>query len=246
MASVDAPIIGKMWSKGFCSRGASRPPHVILASFLVHLTNQTHIRPYQRINTNFKSASMLTILYSIHQIHPRRSSSRVYSKNTSKLTSWEMSTIFKGLHLIGSRTKTATFPFIYASHHSQNSQTIGSQFKVQTRFPIWHHISLASLLIPFLQLIPSILIFLVENNSIREFLAASIGLQLVLVLKLHLLSHSLPHTAILHTQNTIRPQFMLSNISQAPMNTVYHSTPNPWPQSKNLIISPITMIEKPI
>ena len=51
---------------------------------------------------------------------------------------------------------------------------------------------------------------------------------------------------ILPTHNTIRPQFMISNISQALMNTVYHSTPNPPPQSKHLITFPITMIEKPI
>ena len=117
---------------------------------------------------------------------------------------------------------------------------------MQTRFPILHHIAPASPLIPFLQLIPSILIFLVDDKYIRAFLTASIGLQLALVLTLHLFSHSLTHIEILPIHNTIRPQFVLSNTSQAQMNTVYHSTPSPWPQSKHLITFPITMIENPI
>ena len=37
MASVDPPIIGTIRSKGFCSRWSTRPPHMILASFLVYL-----------------------------------------------------------------------------------------------------------------------------------------------------------------------------------------------------------------
>ena len=140
----------------------------------------------------------------------------------------------------------ATFLFIYASQHSLNSQPIGSRFKVQTKFLIWHHITPASPFIPFLQLIPSILIFLVEDKSIRAFLDASIGLKLVLVLTLHMFSHSLPHTEIIPTHNTIRPQFMLSNTSRALMNTVYNSTPNPRTQYNHLITLPITMIERPI
>ena len=117
---------------------------------------------------------------------------------------------------------------------------------MQTRFPTWHHIAPASPLIPFLQLIPSILILLVYNKSIRALLSASIGLKLALVLTLHLFSHSLPHTEITPTHNTISPQFMLSNTSRALMNTVYHSTWNSWPKSNNLITLTITMIDKPI
>ena len=99
--------------------------------------------------------------------------------------------------------------FIYAIQHSLNSQPIGYWLKVQTKFPIWHHIAPASPLIPFFQLIPSILIFLVDGKSIRALLATSIGLQLAFVLTLRLFSHSLPLTAIIPTHNTIRPQFML-------------------------------------
>ena len=101
-------------------------------------------------------------------------------------------------------------------------------------------------MISFLQLIPSILILLVNYKSIRTLLDASIALQLARVLTLHLFSDSLPRTAILPTHNTIRLQFMLSNTSRALMNTVYHPTPNPWPQSKHSITFPITMIERPI
>ena len=78
-------------------------------------------------------------------------------------------------------------------------------------FPTWLHIVLASPLIPLLQFTPSILIFPVEDKSIKELLDASIGLKLAIVLKLTLLSHLLPHTEILPTHYTIRPQFMLSN-----------------------------------
>ena len=110
---------------------------------------------------------------------------------------------------------------------------------------MWHYIALASPLIPFLQLTPLILIFLVEDKSIYAFLAASIGLRLALVLKFTLFSHYLLHTEILPTHNTIRPQFMLSNISRALMNTAYHSTPSPSPQSKHSTTFQITMIERP-
>ena len=111
-------------------------------------------------------------------------------------------------------------------------------------FPIWHHISLASPFIPFLQLIPSILIFLVDKFFIRELLAASISLQLLLVLTLHLFSHSLPCREILPTHNTMRLQFMLSSTSQELMNTESHSTLSPRPQYKHSITFHITMIER--
>ena len=73
--------------------------------------------------------------------------------------------------------------------------------------------------------------------------AASIGLQLALIRTLHLFSHSLPHTAILSTHNTIRPQFMLSNASRALMKTASHSTPSPFPQSKHSITFHNTMLD---
>ena len=101
-------------------------------------------------------------------------------------------------------------------------------------------------MIPFFQLIPLILIFLVDYKSIRALLSASIGLKLALVLTLHLFSHSLPHTAITPTHNTISPQFMLSNTSRALMNTVYHPTTNTWPQSKHLTTLSTTMLDRPI
>ena len=138
----------------------------------------------------------------------------------------------------------ATFTFIYVSQHSQNSQPIGSKLKVQTRFPIWNHTNLASPFTKFLQLIPSILTLLVEDNYIWALLSASIGMQLELVLTLRLFSHSSPHTEILLTHNTISLQFMLLNTSVALMNTAYHSASNPQQQSKHLITFPITMIEK--
>ena len=140
----------------------------------------------------------------------------------------------------------ATFLSIYASQHSQNSRPIGSQFKVLTRFQICHHIPPASLLISFLPLIPSILILFVNNNSIRAFLAASIGLQLELVLTLHLFFHLSHHIEILPTPNAIRPQFMLSNTSWAPINTAYPYTPTHRQKFKHLIAFFITMIEKSI
>ena len=143
-----------------------------------------------------------------------------------------------GTALTWLKHKDGKVPFIYTSHNSQNSQPISSHFKVQTRFPIWHHIDPDFPLIPFLKLIPSILIFLVEDKSIRELLDASIGLQLALVLTLRLFSNSLPHTAIIPTHNTISQQFMLSNTSRALMNTAYNSTRNHRQQSNNLTTSP--------
>ena len=88
MDSFNHPIIGTIWSKGFSSRRASKHPHMIPASFLVYLKIQTHRRPSQRTDPNFTSASMLTNFSSTHNIHPRRPSSRTYSKNTFKLISW--------------------------------------------------------------------------------------------------------------------------------------------------------------
>ena len=74
---------------------------------------------------------------------------------------------------------------------------------------------------------------------------ASIGFQLALVLTLHLFSHSLPHTAILPTHNTIRPQFILSNTPRALMDTESNSTPSPCPQPNHSTTFYITIIERP-
>ena len=98
----------------------------------------------------WKRASMLTISYSIHQIQPRRPSSRHYSNNTSKLTWWEMSNNFRGFVYLAPAQRRQHFrssmpvrihiihsPLVLSSKCKQGSQYDA----ISLRLPNWFHFS---------------------------------------------------------------------------------------------------------
>ena len=150
IASVNPPIIGTIWSKGFYSIWASRPAHMNPDSFLVYLITHPLLRPYHNLNTNSTSSYMLTISCSIHRIQTRRPSSIHYSNNTSKSISWEMSNIFRYcIYLYPAQRKQHFRPSMPVIIHWIHSPSVlGLDYKqisqhdsISFRLPHWFHSS---------------------------------------------------------------------------------------------------------
>ena len=137
-----------------------------------------------------------------------------------------------------------TYQSIYANWHLLDLLLLNFHFTQQKRFPTWLFIVPSSQLTSFLLLTHYILIFYFKKKSIKVLLNASIGLQPNIALTLHLEWRFLPHTQMLHILNIIRPQFMLSNISQVRINTAYPSTQSLLQQYKHSTISHTVAIKR--